>query len=72
MLEFQTATNKTDKIYTKPKCIHYTVRKHTYLPMKDFGMVILSHTLSFTSRPELGDDKALAILYIGVWIFSLT
>lgn len=35
-------------------------------------MVILSQTRSLTSRPELGDASALAMVYIGVWIFSLT
>ena len=36
------------------------------IPMNDFGMVIFSHTLSLTSRPEVGLLSILAILYIGV------
>ena len=39
--------------------------------MKDFGMVILSHTRSFTSSPEVGLHNILAMRYIGVVIVSL-
>ena len=36
------------------------------LPLKDLGIVILNHTRSFTSNPELGAAIALDILYMGV------
>ena len=40
--------------------------------MNDLGMVIFSHTLSFTSKPELGCAKVLEIRYIGVARVSFT
>ena len=36
------------------------------LPMNDFGMVILSQTLSLTSSPEVGLAITLAMRYMGV------
>ena len=44
---------------------------YIFLPMKDFGIVILSQTRSLTSNPDDGLDNILAILYIGVVIVSL-
>ena len=44
---------------------------YMFLPMKDFGIVILSQTRSLTSSPDVGLDSILAILYIGVVIVSL-
>ena len=48
------------------------IHVYTHTPMKDFGMVILSQTLSFTVSPEDGVARAFAILYMGVVRVSLT
>ena len=42
-----------------------------FVPMKDLGMVILSHTRSLISSPEVGLHSIFAIRYIGVVIVSL-
>ena len=44
----------------------FSVVYQLLLPMKDLGMVIFNHTLSFTSSPELEAATIFAMLYMGV------
>ena len=47
-------------------------REILHPPIKELGMVIFSHVLSFTSRPESLTAIDLTIRYIGVCMLSLT